>query len=325
MRIYVGVTDHQWFDFLRHLAAQPSPPAEPLDEVNFWQPSPDIQFRAIGSGDLFLFKLHRSGRTRHKDLIAGGGVFARYSILPISLAWEAFGLKNGANSFLEMRHQINQYRRTLDNPLEDFQIGCIILTQPFFFDESEWFPAPEWRQSIVRGKTYNLNTEAGRTIWRQVSQIWEHRKVFDLDREARRIEKEHARYGKETTIRPRLGQGAFKIAVTDAYKRSCAITEEHSLPALEAAHIKPYGESDPHAVYNGLLLRSDVYRLFDKGYITVTPDYHIEVGPRLREEFENGRYYYPFHGHKLHHLPQNPSDHPSKELLIWHNENKFKS
>jgi len=187
-------------------------------------------------------------------------------------------------------------------------------------DESKWFPVPEWRRSIVQRKTYGLDSEAGRTIWRHLSNIWEQRKIFDLDREARRIEEERARYGKEKTIRPRLGQGAFKVAVTDAYRRSCAITEEHSLPAIEAAHIKPYGESGPHAVHTGLLLRSDVHRLFDSSYITVTPDYSIEVSGRLREEFENGRYYYPFHGKNLHHLPENPGDHPSKELIIWHNE-----
>ena len=284
MKLFVGVTENQWFDYLRR----------------------------------------RSALTAHRDLITGGGVLASYSVLPISLAWEAFGPKNGASSYLEMRRQIAQYRRSQDNPFEDFKIGCIILTQPFFFDESEWFPVPEWRQSIVRGKTYGLDSEAGRTIWQHLSHIWEQRKIFDLDREARRIEEERARYGKETTIRPRLGQGAFKVAVTDAYRRSCAITEEHSLPALEAAHIKPYGESGPHAVHNGLLLRSDVHRLFDSGYITVTPGYHIEVSRRLKEEFENGRYYYPFHGRMLHHLPSNPADHPLQELLTWHNENVFR-
>jgi putative restriction endonuclease len=325
MKLYVGVTDHHWFEFLRALAAPSLSPSEPLDEVNFWQPSPDSQFRAILPGDLFLFKLHRSARTARKDLIAGGGVFARYSILPISVAWDAFESKNGAGSFLEMRRQITQYRRIPDIRLEDFKIGCIILTQPFFFDESEWFPAPEWSQSIVRGKTLALESEAGRFIWKNLTRIWENRKFFDLDREAHRIEEERARYGKETTIRPRLGQGAFKIAVTDAYGRSCAITEEHSLPVLEAAHIKPYGDSGPHAVCNGLLLRSDIHRLFDRGYITVTPEHRIEVSRRLREEFENGHSYYPFHGQELRHLPPNLADHPSKDLLTWHNEQIFRT
>jgi putative restriction endonuclease len=48
MRIFVGVTDGSWF---RHLAAQPN-----LGEVNFWRPS-DQDFKALGTGGLFLFKI----------------------------------------------------------------------------------------------------------------------------------------------------------------------------------------------------------------------------------------------------------------------------
>lgn len=52
----------------------------------------------------------------------------------------------------------------------------------------------------------------------------------------------------------RLGQGAFRIVVTDAYRRRCAITGEKTLPVLEAAHIIPNAENGPHIVTNGLLL-----------------------------------------------------------------------
>jgi len=41
MRLYVGVTDGQWFRFLRERA--------PLDEVNFWQPSGSRGFRALST------------------------------------------------------------------------------------------------------------------------------------------------------------------------------------------------------------------------------------------------------------------------------------
>jgi predicted restriction endonuclease len=144
---------------------------------------------------------------------------------------------------------------------------------------------------------------------------------IDLEREARRIEEEKQRYGKESVIRPRLGQGAFRVLVTDAYHRSCAISGEHSLPALEAAHIKPYIDDGPHSVNNGLLLRSDIHRLFDAFYITVTPEFRIEVSRRLKEEFENGRSYYPFHGKSLTQLPTNREDMPFLEFLEWHNNN----
>lgn len=318
MKFYVGVTDNDWFDYLKSLPG--------IDEVNFWQPSPGSQFRSLERGDLFLFKLHRSARTFHKDLIAGGGVFYSFTTLPISLAWEAFEKRNGAETFAGMRRQLLQYRQIPDNPHEDFQIGCIILTQPFFFDRSLWFPAPDWSASIVRGKAsgYELDKEAGKSILKNLEHALHKQNAFNLGMEVHQIDEAKARYGKEIMIRPRLGQGTFKIAVTDAYHRSCAITEEHTLPVLEAAHIKPFSDGGPHEISNGLLLRSDIHRLFDKGYITVTPDLHIEVSRRIREEFENGRYYYPFDGHLLNHFPKSPQERPDKEVLIWHNENVFR-
>ncbi len=70
MKIFVGVTDNNWYEFLAH--AQP-------DELNFWQPRANQAFRAIGSNDLFLFKLHSP-----LNYIAGGGFFvgSLYKLLP---------------------------------------------------------------------------------------------------------------------------------------------------------------------------------------------------------------------------------------------------
>ena len=317
MKLYAGVTDADWFDYL---GSQPE-----IDEVNFWQPSANAEFRSLSKGDIFLFKLHRSERTHNKDLIAVGGIFVSFSILPISIAWEAFENRNGAPSYAEMRRRLVRYRRIPDNPQEDFQVGCIILTQPFFFNELAWFPAPDWKGQIVRGKAkgYELDKEAGQFIWKHLQNAWQNQRIYDLDNETRRIE-ERARYGKEATIKPRLGQGAFRVLVTDAYQRSCAITEEHSLPALEAAHIRPYNENGPNEIGNGLLLRSDFHRLFDRGYITVTPDYRVRISRRLKKEFENGRSYYPFDNQPLNHFPNSPLERPFKEMLLWHNEYRFK-
>ena len=131
------------------------------------------------------------------------------------------------------------------------------------------------------------------------------------------------RYGKEILIKPRLGQGGFKVLVTDAYNRSCAITNERALPVLEAAHIKPFSAHGPHEVNNGILLRSDMHKLFDKGYMTVTPKLNIEISRRIKEEFDNGEYYFKFHGQFVH-PPVHLIDRPSDKFLTWHNENIFK-
>jgi putative restriction endonuclease len=308
MNFFIGVTDQAWFDTLSSISPFP-------DEVNFWQPSGKTKFGSLRPGELFLFKLHSPN-----DYIAGGGFFAHSTLLPISLAWEAFQEKNGATSLLEMKQRIAKYRSTEDI-FEDFTIGCILLEQPFFLDQSEWIPIIDWKPNIVKGKTVKLDSEQGKYYWSKLQLILSKRQLThepDL-----KTEEEKARYGKESLIRPRLGQGSFKILVTDAYHRACAITQERVLPVLEAAHIKPYSLRGPHEVKNGVLLRSDIHRLFDSGYLTITPKLHIEVSRRIKEEFENGKYYFTYHGQQIN-LPRRQFDRPSGEFLRWHNEKIFK-
>jgi putative restriction endonuclease len=114
------------------------------------------------------------------------------------------------------------------------------------------------------------------------------------------------------------------VAVTDAYERACAVTHEHSLPVLEAAHIVPYAQGGAHEVRNGLLLRSDLHRLLDLGYVTVTPELRLEVSGRLRGDFENARTYYPMHGTRVN-VPSEPRLRPNPNLLRWHNESAFRA
>ena len=311
MKLYAHVTDNDWFDVVSRVAG--------IDEVNFWQPGGGSKaFRVLQPGEPFLFKLRSPF-----NHIAGGGYFLKQTILPISLAWEAFDIKNGARSFSDLRALIVKRRRESLNSRDDFTIGCILLTQPFFFDRPEWIPVPlDWQSAIQQGKHYTTAEEPGKSLWEKIQIRLAKLPGYMLPEQ--RVQ-DSARYGKEMLVRPRLGQGAFRVLVTDAYLRACAITDEHSLPALEAAHIKPFNESGPHAVNNGLLLRSDFHRLFDRGFITVSPEYRIEVSRRLKEEYENGRSYYPFHGKPLGHLPALPEDRPTNELLIWHNDNIFRA
>jgi putative restriction endonuclease len=304
MKYFIAVTDDQWYRFLA--AQQP-------DELNFWRPGGG-GFRAIDEGDLFLFKLHSP-----LDYIVGGGFFVRYSNLPLSLAWEAFGPRNGAPTFAGLREQISRYRQPSGATELDPDIGCIILTQPFFFEADDWIPIPRgWSPNIVVGKTYDTDTQIGAEVYSQVQErLVRYRLPFDFRKGVRE------RYGSEYLTSPRLGQGAFRVLVTDAYQRRCAVTGERTLPALEAAHIKPYGESGPHQVDNGLLLRADLHRLLDKGYITLTQALRVEVSRKIKEDFENGRDYYAFQGKCLEVLPSRAVERPSKEFIDWHNEHRY--
>lgn len=307
MKLYVGVTDYDWFKILKR---------ENCEEVNFWKPGGRTNFKALNPGDLFLFKLHSP-----QDYIVGGGFFLKFSILPASLAWDTFGIANGALSLAELKDRVYKYKKSNHFTDPDPNIGCIILSMPFYFEEQEWIPVPQdWNYNIVQGKLYDTESFAGRSLYKQVSER--------LNKENRiaasvGVESVQNRYGKEQIIRPRIEQGAFKVLITDAYHRRCAITGEKTLPVLEAAHIKPYSQNGPHEINNGLLLRKDFHALFDRGYITIDKNLTIEVSHRIKEDFGNGKEYYAHHGSKLLILPENKDHLPDPYYLEWHNENVY--
>jgi putative restriction endonuclease len=301
INLVVAVTDYDWFQTLRVRKDWP--------EVNFWAPS-GANFRALQPGELFLFKLHSP-----RNYIVGGGIFAQAMTLPCSLAWEAFGPANGAANLAEMRARIMRYRNVDATDRTDFHIGCRILTQAFFKSEDEWLPTPgSWSKNIVSFKTYPTDSEDGQRLWEWAQAA--------STSPAQGFADNAARFGEPTLMRPRLGQGAFRVLVTDAYQRRCAVTGERTLPALDAAHIRPYAEGGEHSVSNGLLLRRDIHCLFDLGYVTVTPDHAFEVSPRIREEFENGRDYYAMHGKSLL-VPRRTELRPDAAALDWHNNHRF--
>jgi putative restriction endonuclease len=310
----VAVTDAGWYNFLR----RQQPP-----EVNFWTPSDRRGFRAPLFSP-FFFKL----KAPH-NAICGLGFFARWTSLPDWLAWDCFGEGNGCASFQEMQERIGAIRRRIgyvaDGP---GNIGCILLVQPTFFPPEQWIPQPvDWHARTVTSKAYDLTMGEGRRIWEEAlarlpaaPELREGVELTDLSLVA---EPSPQRYGTPRAVAPRLGQGTFRVAVTDAYERACAVTGEHSLPALEAAHIRSYAHDGPHDVRNGLLLRADLHRLFDLGYLTVTPERRLEVSRRLREDYSNGRSYYPLHGQELR-TPAREADRPAAECLRWHNQNVYR-
>jgi putative restriction endonuclease len=134
-------------------------------EVNFWSPGA-ASFKALQPGELFLFKLHAP-----HNVIVGGGVFAYANTMPCSLAWEAFGQADGTGSLGEMRSRIQKYRKGSSGEHGDFNIGCRILTQPFFFNEPDWLAAPaSWSPNIVTFKTYDTSNAEGRQLWDAVQE-----------------------------------------------------------------------------------------------------------------------------------------------------------
>ena len=320
VKLYIAVTDNKWFAYLRERA--------PLEEVDFWLPSPRQGFAALQVGEPFLFKLHAP-----MNYIVGGGFFTHYTRAPVYMAWEAFGTMMGAGSFREVHSRIARYRRQ-DAKATDFEIGNVILTEPFFLKDEHWVRAPsDWSPNIVRGKTYETEAGEGARIWDEVlPHVYGEPHVNGEEEPSSegKIAENRVRWvhkgpirGEPVPVRQRLGQGAFRVLVADAYGRRCAITGEKALPTLDAAHIRPVSEGGLHRVENGLFLRTDIHRLYDRGYVTVTPDLRFRVSQALHADFDNGEPYFPLDGAEIS-VPDDERDRPSRDLLEWHADVLFR-
>ncbi len=308
MRLFAALTDWDWFSFLRD---RPE-----FDEVNFWSPSAATGFKALEPGELFAFKLH-APRSR----IAGVAWYQGFCRLPLIGAWATFGEANGASSLPELTARIARYRR---GPVvaERDQVGCVLLRNPVFFPKDAWIAEPpDWSRNIVRGKGYDAAVGIGRVLWESLEERVRSTTVelaAGLGPAADPVEFQ------EVTAMRRLGQRAFRALVTDVYDRRCAVTGERVLPVLDACHIRPATQEGPHDIRNGLLLRSDLHTLFDRGYLGVDPPTHrLLVSRQLRNDWKNGRDYYSLAGLELR-SPRDRAESPAPEYLEWHREVLFR-
>ena len=169
---------------------------------------------------------------RPRNYIAGGGFFIKFVHLRLGLAWETFGEGNGVRTLQEGRRRIAQYRAAAIAPNEDPDIGCIILSEPFFFPEDMWIPVPrDFSLNIVSGKGYSTDEKGGRALWAQITERLKMSTASQVDAGTATIAAiESPRYGNPVPVRPRLGQGAFRVVVTDAYERRPQL--------LESAHCR---------------------------------------------------------------------------------------
>jgi putative restriction endonuclease len=307
MRAYVGVTDGDWYRYLS---------ASGADEVNFWRPGGATAFRALSVGEPFFFKSHYSDGNR----VVGGGFFSGFAALRLSEAWQFFGEANGAASAADMRRRVGHYRAAPLGPDEDPVIGCVFVRDVVFFGPDAQSAPPNWAPNIVQGSTFDMEQPSTRPYFDQLMS-----RMLGI---AVEVEGPWHRagpvYGDPRLVPQRLGQRAFQGVVLSAYGYRCAITGDKIRPVLQAAHIRPLPNGGEHRLDNGLLLRSDVHTLYDRGYLGVDPGHRLVVSPRLRAEFGNGEEFYALaSSRKQIRVPDRSSDRPNREFLEWHLEEVF--
>jgi hypothetical protein len=113
----------------------------------------------------------------------------------------------------------------------------------------------------------------------------------------------------------RQGSQQFRTEIRNAYHDVCAITGCNDARGMEAAHIRNYRGAHTNHVTNGILLRVDIHRLFDR---LSGPLLRIEIQEeewRLRvDQSLMGSTYEELDGTILN-LPDNPQNWPNVEAL----------
>lgn len=194
------------------------------------------------------------------------------------------------HSLSEMRERIATYRREALRTGDDPVIGNIILQQPFFFRREAWIPSPpDFSLNTVQGKSYDLDVGTGRDLWRALEEMLSAGALIGAAPSV--AEGTVPRMFSDPLLaRRRLGQGAFRVLVTDTYDRRCAVTNEHTL--------------------------------FNRGYVTVSPDYRFRVSTRLRADWNNGRAYNAQQELTIN-LPADKAKRPHRVHLEWHADTVF--
>ncbi|MXY13399.1 MAG: HNH endonuclease [Chloroflexi bacterium] len=306
-------TDLDWF-----LHFRPEDRQVQIDEVNFWQPTSKQNFGALKRGQPFFFRLKRP-----QYAIAGFGLFARFDRLPVGLAWEVFGQRNGFADEASFRRALAQYRSRMTEPLHQ-DLNCIVLQEVVFLPSRDWVPwrdSEGWSRNIVSFKKFDLAVGSGQLL-AEILAASNHQALPEFGHEFEPLAVDDRNY-KFVPRAERPGQRAFKLQLLAAYDRQCAVTTEHALPVLDAAHIQPYRGRDSDHPQNGIILRSDLHRLYDRGYLTITPDLELEVSQRLSDEFNNGKRYYELQGKQII-VPGDPRLAPSRSALDWHASHVFR-
>lgn len=69
----------------------------------------------------------------------------------------------------------------------------------------------------------------------------------------------------------RRRQAAFRTRLLEIFEGRCTVTRCSALDAIDAAHIVGVGGQGEDTISNGLILRADLHRLFDRDLMAINP------------------------------------------------------
>lgn len=194
---------------------------------------------------------------------------------------------------------------------------------------------PELKKQGIVGLAHGSKLEED--IWNEFNGNWE-KLAYESEQliakfsnrsieEVSEIEVEDIREGldRETVVKQRVNQSFFRSTILSSYYFKCCITGLSIPDFLVASHIIPWSSNKEQRLNprNGLSLNSIHDKAFDRGFITITPQFSVRVS-RVLGDFEKENavqdFFMKYENRKIN-LPDKFL--PSKEFLDYHYQNIF--
>jgi len=192
---------------------------------------------------------------------------------------------------------------------------------------------PALKKRDIAGAAHGGKLEG--EIWKEFSENWE---SLSFESEKLRLEMSGSNLNCEllesfptgktrnALTRVRVNQGFFRSAVLAAYDSKCCITGLAVADLLCASHIVPWSvdvknRTNPR---NGLCLNAIHDRAFDRGFITVTTAYKVQLSPSISKVKDAGieALLSPYEGAKIN-LPIHFQ--PDVAFLNYHNQYVYRA
>jgi len=182
----------------------------------------------------------------------------------------------------------------------------------------------------------NVNIQEGieegdKNTWIFFNNDWEksvyesENKIIDFENKLKNITEFPKGKERESIVKSRINQNFFRSAVLTSYQNKCCITGLPFAELLNASHIIPWSVDSNNRLNprNGLCLNVLHDRAFDRGLITIRPDYTIDISSHINKLLDKSvkDYFLCFKNQKII-LPQRFV--PEKLFLEFHNKNIFK-
>lgn len=309
--IMICKVDHSWYSIIKSEYFSAG-----TNSTNFWtvecEQDLDPALRTFEPGTMVLYVLDHHDHS----FVVGGGFFLSWVFLNPKQLWEILGVRNGSHSYEDFFDKV----RALGGN-EDSVLASSVLNGTFILTRRDSIMIPdEFRahfQDLPARSLLSLDEPIGKYLEKIVNEV----RVAMLDAYGQHWP---GIYYVASNRNSRSYIQGFTARVMNAYEFRCAITGTSARPVLEVAHLQPFYDHNFQSVQNGILLRCDVQKMFNTGYITLEYKNDDEIAVKVSRTIKSvwAEDYAVYNGKKIF-LPKDRALWPKKEYIEWHQKNCF--